>query len=222
MIVLNDFTDEIVVAEVDGEDRAKRAGKVIDPCIDNNLEVAATYNINEYMRNHIDYQFYEGTSLYYYNTNDIGEVVTHLNYNAPIDAKYTKANSTNDVDIVENRKLALAEVFDATNKVRRFTIIDPVIAYAQDISSQLSLTINDDMYTISGHPYYVSYKYYIQLMSVEDDKKYILNETIDADKFIIWDGSSAIQISDATNVEKIKVVITDMDNRIQYIGKTKL
>ena len=222
IITLNDFTDEIVVAEVDDEDRAKRAGIVIDPRIDNNLDVIATYNINEYMRNHINYQFYEGTSLYYYNTKDIGEIITHIDYDYPIDEMYIKANSTNDVDIVENRQLALAEVFDGTNKVRRFTIIDPVIAYAQDISSDLLLSVNDDMYTISGLPYYLNYRYYIQLMSVEDDKKYILNETIDTDKFIIWDGYSPIQISDTTNVEKIKVVITDIDNRIQYIGKTEL
>lgn len=214
-IQLSDFTDGLVVIETNDYHRVKKAGVLLLPNLNNDLLAVLTYNRSEYMMNNISVDQYEDTSLYYYITSKAIESVNHLAYGSDLTTEFSPVLN-NQIPITENKRIVIADVMN-TGKVVRFGIYNPVIEYADEL--EITAINNDGFVTVTGITVDDFHLYYAQIMTVDDNKKYILNETIDPNDYLEWDGQSVIQINDSTDIFMIKVIITDQNNRIISIGK---
>lgn len=210
------FTDGLVVVETNDFHRVKKAGVVLLPNMNNELVAELIYDKTEYMKNIVSVDLFEGSNLYYYITSKAIENISHLKYGSILTSEFSPVLN-NQVVIMENRRVVLAETTN-TNQIIRFGIYDPVIEYAGELEN-ITATNNDGFVTVSNIPIDNNYLYYAQIMTVDDEKKYILNESINPDDYLEWDGQSVIQINDSTDIFMIKVLITDQNNRVIYIGK---
>lgn len=213
-IQLSDFEDGLVLVETDMNHRVKKAGMVAIPNLNNDLYCNLIYDENSYLKNIVEFDQYPNSKLYYYITSETEETITHLNYHDTLTSEFGLA-SDNTINIILNRRIVLAEVVD--NYVRRFGIYNPIIEYAGQIDIEAILSDGD--ITVSGVLLDTDKKYYAQVMVIDDNKEYILNEPIEESDYIEWDGSSVIQIGDSTDITMIKVIITDLEGRIINVGK---
>ena len=217
-IQLSDFVDNIVLVETDSNNKVKKATVITSAKINNLLESNLSYINTEYKKNLVSFNQYDGSTLYYYIPEDLTKV-DELQYGDNITDNYIRSED-NIISIEPNRSIVLAEVINNTI-VRRFCITKPAIQYSESIDIVASKLEDGDI-TVTNIPLSMDYNYYFQLLITDNDNKYLLNEPIEKDLFVSWDGSSIIQTGDSTDIIAIKVIITDKSDRIIMVGKSSL
>ena len=99
---------------------------------------------------------------------------------------------------------------------------EPVIILANDIYV-FATKLGNKVYISFDNADYPSptYKYYYQLMTVDDTRQYYMNEPLEPLTFVEWDGTSSIPL-ESSNFIMVKLAIVDTNNTIVAIGKAEI
>lgn len=221
-IFASGMEEYIIIAECDNNDRVKKAG-FVKAIYNNTLQsLVLAYSSKEELENVINYYTTEdNTTSLYYRIFGATEDRTFLEHETPIPATYTKINNRNtfSVPIAEGIKIGIAEVYP-NGTVRRFNFFDPVIRHAGKLNITASLSGKN--LTITGITVNNSYKYAVQLLLADDEQPYLNKPIVISDSCLAWDGSSVINVDDATSLIGVRVYQYTDINGTQYSGKASL
>lgn len=166
-IILDDFNDSLVIAEVDADYLVKKVGS-ISP-IANDILDAELKGQYEYPNNNIlEYESYPDT-LIYYKEIESEDDFSRLPYGTTFDSEeYTLYN--NMVEVSEDSIYEFVEVLDDTNIIRRMG------CFTADILSILDLNISVNSFSrlVSDD----EYEYSIEIDSIEDDENDVINSNL--------------------------------------------
>lgn len=211
--------DKLIIAEVDENIKIKKAGIII-PKVNNTLIALAYYDSILADKNHLSINNQaEGSNIYYFIFDeDEYPDIEQLPYGKEIDTTIYSLLTDEGIDVTAlTNKISVIEELNGV--VYRSCIIDSVILYADQFTTLTSSEgTNVGFTTISiDEKSSEDNKFYIQLVFLEDNKKFTLNTLIDSNEYISWDGISEIDLSEYSNDEStihLRVLECTSDDRV--------
>lgn len=118
---------------------------------------------------------------------------------------------TNDIATIKNGKVYKF----VTDQKPEIILAYNTYLFASKMGNRVYLSIDDTSYPSPP------YKYYYQLMTVDDTRQYYMNEPLDPLTFVEWDGTSSIPL-ESSNFIMVKLAIVDSNNTIIAIAKAEI
>jgi len=216
------FNETISMVEckmLNGAARVQRAGYFTAKC-NNKYYPTYYYDMNEFMQD----IFIDNSALKLaYRQLEYYEDLW-LNYKDTLPSDFTLAgravigDMNFHIPIVPVKRIAICTMIDNT-KVEKFTIVEPDVEYAKNISFDVT-NVNTDKITLVGISTLATNisRYFYQLMAGDDGKIYYYNEPINTIDYLEWSIGLVITLVDPA-VDTIKLVGVDQYNRIVAVGK---
>lgn len=217
------FGDKLIIAEVDENIKIKKAGIII-PNINNTLYAYAYYDsiLADKDRLSINDKISESNIYYFaYNADEYPDI-DQLPYGSEIDLSIYSLLTDDGISVTElTDKISVIE--ELNSKVYRSCIIDALILYVDQFTTITSLEGTNIGYTSISIDEKSSEdnKFYIKILSLDDQTKFTLNTLIVPNDYISWDGISEIDLSEYIDDTTlfIRVIECTSDDRMLKEGK---